>query len=172
MANAVAPLADHAFGLNRPARRPHRLGGALAYALQIYFDFCGYSNMAIGLAFMLGFTFPKNFEHPYAARLDHRVLAALAYLAVQLVSRLRLHPAGRQPRRRLEDRAHLLSCSCSPASGTAAWNFVAWGLWHGGFLLLERFGLAALLARTPRLVGHAYALLAVSSAGCCSVAPH
>lgn len=69
IANTVASFADFGFA-------PAHVGqlaaweawlAVLSYTLQIYFDFCGYSNMAIGLAFMLGFTFPKNFDHPYAA---------------------------------------------------------------------------------------------------------
>src|SRR6202007_1606434 len=69
VANTVAPLADQAFG--RPVSAlatTTAWGGVVGYTLQIYFDFCGYSNMAIGLAFMLGFTFPKNFDHPYVSR--------------------------------------------------------------------------------------------------------
>src|SRR5687768_7127789 len=59
VANTVAPLADHAFGLSPAALDTGTAWlGMAAYTLQIYFDFCGYSNMAIGLAFMLGFTFP------------------------------------------------------------------------------------------------------------------
>ena len=57
----------------------------------------GYSDMAIGLASMIGFTFPMNFNYPYVARVDDRLLAALAHIAVVLVPRLCLHPARRQP---------------------------------------------------------------------------
>jgi alginate O-acetyltransferase complex protein AlgI len=77
IANAVAPLADHAFGLDTTHLTATSAWlGIWAYTLQIYFDFCGYSNMAIGLAFLLGFTFPKNFDYPYLSPVDHGVLAA------------------------------------------------------------------------------------------------
>ena len=72
--------------------------GLACYTLQIYFDFSGYSDMAIGLVRMFGFRFLENFNYPYIARSDPRVLAALAHLAVELVPRLPLHPARRQPR--------------------------------------------------------------------------
>ena len=142
IANTLALLAD------RDLRAAHRMVtapvawiGAIAYSLQIYFDFCGYSNMAIGLARVLGFTSPGTSTTP-TSPVDHRVLAALAHQPVALVSRLRLHPAGRQSRRRRQTVRNLSSSSSSPASGTARpGRFVVWGLCHGLFLVLERFGL-------------------------------
>ena len=68
------------------------LAAVYGYALQIYCDFSGYSDMAIGLALLLGFRFPKNFDAPY-----HRILAAVAHLALDVAPRLSLHFAGRQP---------------------------------------------------------------------------
>ena len=68
---------------------------ALGYSLQLYFDFSGYSDMAVGLAFLLGFRFPQNFNSPYQARQRRRFLAALAHVALVLAARLRVHPAGR-----------------------------------------------------------------------------
>ena len=72
----------------------------LAYSLQIYFDFSGYSDMAIGLALLFGIRLPVNFRSPYKATVDHRVLAALAHHAVALFARLSLHSPWRQPARR------------------------------------------------------------------------
>ena len=71
--------------------------GTLCYGLQIYFDFSGYSDMAIGIARMFGIKLPMNFFSPYRARQCHRILAALAHHAVALPARLSLHSAGRQP---------------------------------------------------------------------------
>ena len=71
--------------------------GILAYALQIYFDFGGYSDMARGLGVMLGFDFMVNFNYPYIARSITEFLAALAHLPQHLVPGLCLHPPGRQP---------------------------------------------------------------------------
>ena len=163
VANAVAPLADHAFGLNLASLDPATAWtGALAYSLQIYFDFCGYSNMAIGLAFMLGFTFPKNFDHPYASRSItefwrrwHMSLSSWFrdYVYIPL--------GGNREGMAKTVRNLLIVFLLTGLWHGAAWTFVIWGLYHGGFLLLERFGLGRLLARAPRPVGHVYALLVV-----------
>ena len=163
IANPSARAADQIFAL--PAAQltaPRGWLGLVCYTLQIYFDFSGYSDMAIGLARMFGFRFPENFNYPYAA-LDPGFLAALAYLAVELVPRLRLYPAGRQPRRCLARRFNLwlVFLLCGAWHG-ASWNFVLWGAWHGLFLSLERVPAAErALARCPALVRHAYVLVIV-----------
>ena len=104
IADTIAPVADAAFATSGGDMTTATAWlGALAYTLQLYFDFSGYSDMAIGLGLMLGFKLPENFDRPYSAASDHRLLAALAHVAVALVPRLRLHPARRQPARRGED---------------------------------------------------------------------
>jgi alginate O-acetyltransferase complex protein AlgI len=163
VANAVAPLADHAFGLDPQALDAATAWlGALAYTLQIYFDFGGYSNMAIGLAFMLGFTFPKNFDHPYASR---SITEFWRRWHISLSSWFRDYvyiPLGgnRQGAARTVRNLLVVFLLTGLWHG-AAWNFVVWGLFHGAFLLVERFGLGRLLARLPRPVSTAYAVLAV-----------
>jgi alginate O-acetyltransferase complex protein AlgI len=163
VANSVAPLADHAFGLAPAALDPGSAWlGVLGYTLQIYFDFCGYSNMAIGLAFMLGFTFPKNFDHPYASasitefwRRWHMSLSSWFrdYVYIPL--------GGNRHGRAKTVRNLLIVFLLTGFWHGAAWSFVVWGLYHGGFLLLERFGLDRVLAAAPRVARHAYALLVV-----------
>ena len=74
-----------------------------AYAVQIYADFSGYTDIAIGIALLLGFTFPQNFDSPYAATSRPGLLAALAHDALALAPRLPLHPARRQPARSADD---------------------------------------------------------------------
>ena len=163
VANTVAPVADHMFGM-----APHALTaanawlGASAYSLQIYFDFCGYSNMAIGLAFMLGFTYPRNFNYPYAAqsitefwRRWHISLSSWFrdYLYIPL--------GGNRGGRWRTVRNLLIVFLLTGLWHGAAWSFIVWGLYHGAFLMLERFGLGRLLAAAPRLLRHAYALLVV-----------
>ena len=74
-----------------------------AYAFQIYADFTGYTDIAIGIALLLGIRFPQNFDSPYIALEPAGLLAALAHDAVALAARLPLHPARRQPRRPVED---------------------------------------------------------------------
>ena len=163
VANTVAPLADHGFGLDA-AHLDATAGwlGIWAYTLQIYFDFCGYSNMAIGLAFLLGFTFPRNFDYPYAAqsitdfwRRWHMSLSSWFRDYVYI-------PLGGNRLGRLKTVRNLLVVFfLTGLWHGAAWRFIAWGLYHGGFLMLERFGLGRIVGRAPRLLRHAYALLAV-----------
>ena len=71
-----------------------------AYALQIYCDFSAYTDIAIGIANLLGYQFPQNFNQPYRALIGAGFLAPLAHHAVDLAARLSLYPARRQPQRR------------------------------------------------------------------------
>jgi alginate O-acetyltransferase complex protein AlgI len=163
IANTVAPLADHAFAadLMRLDATTAWLG-IWAYTLQIYFDFCGYSNMAIGLAFLLGFTFPKNFDYPYFAqsitdfwRRWHMSLSSWFRDYVYI-------PLGGNRHGQLRTVRNLLIVFfLTGLWHGAAWRFIVWGLFHGGFLMLERFGLGRGLQAAPRLLRHLYALLVV-----------
>lgn len=163
VANSLAPLADHAFGL--PAGSVGASSawlGALAYTLQIYFDFCGYSNMAIGLAFLLGFTFPRNFDYPYAARsitdFWRRWHMSLSFWFRDYV----YIPLGGNRGSRLRTVRNLLATFLLTGLWHgAAWNFIVWGLFHGGFLLLERAWLGARLTRAPTVVTYGYTLIVV-----------
>ena len=105
IANYLATaIVDQVF--NEPARHGWQeiLVGIVAYAVQIYCDFSGYTDIAIGVAKLLGFQFPQNFDRPYSAPLDPGVLASLAHDAVALAARLPLHPARWEPQ---GHRAHL-----------------------------------------------------------------
>jgi alginate O-acetyltransferase complex protein AlgI len=163
IANTVAPLADHAFAadLVRLDATTAWLG-VWSYTLQIYFDFCGYSNMAIGLAFLLGFTFPKNFDYPYIAqsitdfwRRWHMSLSSWFRDYVYI-------PLGGNRHGQLQTVRNLLIVFfLTGLWHGAAWRFIVWGLYHGAFLMLERFGLGRLLERAPRPARHLYAVLVV-----------
>lgn len=160
IANTLAPVADHAFGA-----APGTLSvltawaGAGAYMLQIYFDFCGYSNMAIGLAFMLGFTYPKNFNYPYAAqsitefwRRWHMSLSSWFRDYVYI-------PLGGNRHGQVNTVRNLLIVFfLTGLWHGAAWSFIVWGLYHGAFLMIERFGLERGLKASPRPLRHAYTL--------------
>jgi len=163
VANTVAPLADHAFGLDvAKLDATNAWLGVWAYTLQIYFDFCGYSNMAIGLAFLLGFTFPKNFDYPYIAqsitdfwRRWHMSLSSWFrdYVYIPL--------GGNRHGLANTVRNLLIVFFLTGLWHGAAWRFIVWGLYHGAFLMLERFGLGRTLERLPRLLRHLYAILVV-----------
>jgi alginate O-acetyltransferase complex protein AlgI len=140
IANVVAGPADKIFGM--PAAElstAHAWLGIVCYTLQIYFDFSGYSDMAIGLGRMFGFRFPENFRWPYVAttvtnfwRRWHISLSTWFrdYLYIPLGGN-RVSPARRY--RNLVTVFFL----CGLWHG-ASWNFVIWGLWHGSFLVAER----------------------------------
>jgi alginate O-acetyltransferase complex protein AlgI len=163
IANVVAPVADHAFGLAPGALDATTAWvGALAYALQIYFDFCGYSNMAIGLAFMMGFTYPKNFNYPYVSR---SITEFWRRWHISLSSWFRDYvyiPLGGNRQGQAKTLRNLVVVFLLTGLWHgAAWTFVLWGAYHGAFLLIERIGLGKALARGPRAIAHAYAVLVV-----------
>jgi alginate O-acetyltransferase complex protein AlgI len=163
VANIVAPLADQAFAADLSHLDTTTAWlGIWAYTLQIYFDFCGYSNMAIGLAFLLGFTFPKNFDYPYIAqsitdfwRRWHMSLSSWFrdYVYIPL--------GGNRNGLAQTVRNLLIVFLLTGLWHGAAGRFVIWGLYHGAFLMLERFGLRRLLDRAPRPLRHVYAMLVV-----------
>jgi alginate O-acetyltransferase complex protein AlgI len=140
IANVVAGPADKIFAMPLAELSPaHAWLGIVCYTLQIYFDFSGYSDMAIGLGRMFGFRFPENFRWPYIAdsvqafwRRWHISLSTWFrdYLYVPLGGN-RVSPARRY--RNLITVFFL----CGLWHG-ASWNFVVWGLWHGAFLVIER----------------------------------
>ncbi len=81
-----------------------------AYMFQIYFDFSGYSDMAVGLGKMFGFEFCMNFNYPYIAKKYYRILAQMAYFSEQLVQGLCIHSARGQ--QSIEEPAYLQSNGC------------------------------------------------------------
>ena len=101
IANHLASnIVDDVFGAPKQHSSLEVLVGIYAYAVQIYADFFGYTNIAIGLALLLGFRFPQNFDAAVRGVVDPGFLAPLAHHALALAARLRLHPARREPRRR------------------------------------------------------------------------
>ncbi len=158
IADVLGQTADEIFALsNHELNTPTAWVGVLAYAFQIYFDFAGYSDMAIGLARMLAFRFPENFHFPYTAR---SVTEFWRRWHITLSNWMRDYlyiPLGgnRVPRRRLYFNLIVVFLLSGLWHG-AAWTFVFWGAFHGFFLILERFGLGARLAKAPRALGMAY----------------
>jgi len=127
--------------------------GILAYTFQIYFDFSGYSDMAIGIGRMIGFRFPENFNNPYVSRSItefwrrwHITLGAWMrdYLYIPLGgSRV-------ETRRRLYFNLWFVFLVSGLWHG-ASWNFVLWGAFHGFFLILDRIFLMKLLEKSGRV---------------------
>ncbi len=162
IADLVAPLADVVFDHTVHPGMVAAWTGLIAYTVQIYFDFAGYSNMAIGLGICLGFTFPRNFRMPYTAR---SITDFWRRWHMSLSSWLRDYlyiPLGGNRRgvRRTYVNLATVFILCGLWHG-AAWNFVLWGAWHGAFLVIERMGLGRAVARLPRPAATAYTLLTV-----------
>jgi alginate O-acetyltransferase complex protein AlgI len=164
IANALALPADRIFALpiaELPA--PVAWLGVVCFGLQIYFDFSGYSDMAIGLGRMLGFHFPENFLYPYTSR-SVREFWRRWHITLSTWFRDYVYiPLGgnRGSATRTGWNLVLVFFLCGLWHG-ASWNFIAWGLLHGVFLVLERGALGRLLERLPSLVGTVYTLLAVT----------
>jgi alginate O-acetyltransferase complex protein AlgI len=136
--------------------------GLVCYSLQIYFDFSGYSDMAIGLAKMFGFDFQENFQYPYIAG---TVTDFWRRWHISLSSWFRDYvyiPLGGNRGSALRTYRNLLIVFllCGLWHG-ANWTFLLWGLWHGLFLILERRGWASALARLGAIPRHGFTLLAV-----------
>ena len=136
--------------------------GLFAFGFQIYFDFSGYSDMAIGLGRMLGFRFDENFDHPY---LSTSVGEFWRRWHMSLTSWFREYlyfPLGGSRAGSAKTLRNLLIVwFCTGFWHGASWNFVLWGLYFGLWLILERFVFRDLLARTPVLVKRFYTLLVV-----------
>ena len=163
IANVAAKVADQVFAIS-PAELTPAVAwlGIVCYTLQIYFDFSGYSDMAIGLGHMFAFTFLENFRHPYVAcsitdfwRRWHISLSTWFrdYVYIPL-------GGSRTTRSRTYFNLVLVFFLCGLWHG-ASWSFVVWGLYHGLFLVLERVGLARWLDARVSFLRHAYVLLVV-----------
>jgi alginate O-acetyltransferase complex protein AlgI len=139
VADQVAPIADAAFSDPSGLTFTGAWIGALAYTVQIYFDFSGYSDMAIGLARMFGFRFPENFDRPYSAvsmtdfwRRWHITLSRWFrdYVYIPL--------GGSREGQGKTVRNLLIIFLLVGVWHGAAWTFVLWGLYNGGLLVAER----------------------------------
>ncbi len=163
IANSVAPIANMAFTYHVASiSTADAWLGAVAYMIQIYFDFSAYSDMAIGLAAMAGFRFSENFNQPY---LSTSIKDFWRRWHISLSSWLRDYvyiPLGgsRVPTYRIYVNLITVFFLCGLWHG-ANMTFVIWGLYNGLFLILERLFLGDLLARVPKLITHLYAIFVV-----------
>ena len=138
LADSIAPLADLAFSTPEPDLWLAWLG-AVAYMLQLYFDFSGYSSMAIGLGLMMGFRFVENFDTPYVSRSITEFWRRWHIsLSVWLRDYLYI-PLGGNRSGTWRTYANLMTVMTLGGLWHGAnWTFVLWGLWHGGILATER----------------------------------
>ena len=136
--------------------------GCLAYTFQIYFDFSGYSDMAVGLGKMFGFEFPWNFNYPYIAQ---SVTEFWRRWHISLSSWFREYvyiPLGgnRVPVPK-HIRNLLVVWLLTGLWHGAAWNFVAWGLYYGVILIFEKYFFHRVLDKLPEVLRHIYSLVLV-----------
>src|SRR5262249_36815384 len=163
IANNVALAADSIFGLPN-----HELTGGLAwlgivcYTLQIYFDFSGYSDMAIGLAKMFGFQFRENFNYPYVAQSITEFWRRW-HISLSTWYRDYLYiPLGGNRHGTTRTYVNLVTVFflCGLWHG-ASWTFILWGLFRGAIRVIERMVLAKSLEKAWAPVRHAYPLVVV-----------
>lgn len=136
--------------------------GILAFTLQIYFDFSGYSDMARGLGNMFGFSFVKNFEYPYISR---SITEFWRRWHISLGTWFREYvyiPLGGNRHGRLRQCLNLLIVwGLTGLWHGASWNFLVWGLYFAVLLVVEKFFLLPILKKLPNVVSHLYAMFFV-----------
>ena len=162
LSNLIAVACDNLYDVE-----PGQMTGAIAwlcaitYTLQIYYDFSGYSDMAIGLGRMFGFQFLENFNYPYVSS-SIREFWRRWHISLSSWFRDYLYiPLGGNRKGKL--RTYLNNAIvffCTGLWHGASWTFVFWGLFHGFFLILERMGLGKLLDRS-KVISRVYTLLVV-----------
>ena len=161
LANAIGQLWDQSLASQNLTAVGAWLGLA-AYAFQIYFDFSGYSDMAIGLGRMFGFEFLENFNYPYISR---SVVEFWKRWHISLTTWFREYvyfPLGgnRVPKWKWI-RNILIVWTLTGIWHGAGWNFLLWGLYYGAWMLAERLFLGKWLEKLPRAVRHIYTMFIV-----------
>ena len=162
VSNTVAAICDGIFGSTNTVPAFTAWVGVICYALQIYFDFSGYSDMAIGMGHMLGFDFLENFNYPYVScsvqefwRRWHISLSSWFrdYLYI---------PLGGNRCGKVRTYINLIIVfACTGLWHGASFSFIVWGLWHGLFLVIERLGFKKALDKLPKFIGWIYTMLVV-----------
>lgn len=163
LGDVMAGAAGEIFGLSAMALTPAKMwAGAILFSFQIYFDFSGYTDMAIGLGSIFGYRLPENFDHPYTAssvtdfwRRWHMTLSGWFRDYVYI-------PLGGN--RRGKGRQLLNLIVVWVLTGLwhgASWPFVLWGAWFAVLLCLEKLFLGDILKKLPKFVGHIYALFCI-----------
>ena len=162
IANSLALIADQTFDI-APADLPTAVAwlGIICYTLQIYFDFSGYSDMAIGLGKMLGFNFKENFNYPYISKSIQEFWRRWHIsLSTWFKDYLYIPLGGSRKGSLLTYRNLLIVFFITGFWHGASYNFIFWGLFHGAFLILEKTK-GSLIEKLPNIIKHIYVLLVV-----------
>lgn len=160
LANSMGAIADELLGFEgSPASMLAAWAGVILYSLQIYFDFSGYSDMAIGMGLMCGFHFPENFNYPYISRSATEFWRRW-HISLGTFFRDYVYiPLG-------GNRKHQMFNIAVVWFLTGLWhgastNFILWGLYFGVLLMIEKTFLLKVLDALPKIVGHLYLIIAV-----------
>jgi len=162
IANSVALVADKTFEIS-PIDLPSSVAwlGIICYTLQIYFDFSGYSDMAIGLGKMLGFNFKENFNYPYISKSIKEFWRRWHIsLSLWFKDYLFIPLGGSRKGTFLTYRNLLIVFFITGIWHGASYNFIFWGLFHGAFLILEKLK-GGFINKLPSLLKHLYVLIVV-----------
>lgn len=154
LGDTLAPLVDAGYALPNPSTADVSLTVA-AYTLHLYFDFAGYSSMAIGLGLMVGLNFPENFDNPYLSR---SITEFWRRWHISLSSWLRDYlyiPLGGNRVGKVRSYFNLLvTMALGGLWHGASWTFLVWGFWHGLGLIAARLWSAAGAPAVPALISH------------------
>lgn len=162
LANQIGALWNEIYAMGGHSSALMAWLGAIAFTFQIYFDFSGYSDMAIGLGGMLGFRFPENFRYPYQSdsitefwRRWHITLSTWfkEYLYIPL--------GGNRKGLARQTLNLLIVWSLTGFWHGAGWNFIMWGLYYFVILFIEKLFLLKWLKKAPKAIGHIYALILI-----------
>ncbi len=136
--------------------------GIIAFTLQIYFDFSGYSDMAIGLGKMLGFNFPKNFDYPYNSKTVSEFWRRWHMTLGGWFKSYVYFPLGGSKNGKANTIRNLLIVwFLTGMWHGASWNFIIWGVYYGLILILEKFVFSSVIKKLPVVITRIYTLLAV-----------
>lgn len=162
LADTISPLVDAVFHLSAPTL-VDAWAGAIGYTLQLYFDFAGYSLMAIGLARMIGFHFPQNFNNPYLADSIQDFWRRWHMTLSRFLMDYLYKPLGGNRKGAVRTYVNLIIVmAIGGLWHGSSWNFVIWGLWHGCSLAIHRvWSRRERATELPYWLGHAITMLVV-----------
>lgn len=161
IADQLSTLADSVFSRNGMSALAAWIG-AVAFTLQIYFDFSGYSDMAIGLGKMFGFDISENFNYPYISK-SIKEFWRRWHISLSTWFRDYVYiPLGGSRCKPIRSYLNLIVVFLLTGLWHgASWNFVAWGGYYVVFLIFERMGLSKVLEKAPAVVGRLYSILVI-----------
>ncbi len=159
LANTMGQVADTIFAVDANAlSMPTAWIGIIAYVFQIYYDFSGYSDMAIGLGLMFGFEFKENFNYPYTSKSIQEFWRRWHISLSTWFKEYLYIPLGGNRKGKFRTALNkIIVFFCTGLWHGASWTFVVWGLLQGLFILIESY--VPFMKKLPKIAGHIYAML-------------